>query len=243
MDAQPDTPNVQIISHNTTGAEIDQYFGCWLDINQPGQLHFPLNPTNEGPYSSSLKSILQLVRNQHQCLLAEIAFDPVSIETGATPGTSDKLAQRNLSLVASANPGEVGSRRIPNTFELKPTSQSLGQRPDEIMINWGNTPSGSVARIYLPTVSADEIVELAAKGYSAAKLTTIDNHTIECSVNQITYVPIPPGPSLNHTGLLTIDLPEGVKKGQNFNLVVHQVTQSRERSDASYKQEAVQSGS
>jgi hypothetical protein len=240
MDTQIDIPNAQTIPYNTTGAEITRYFGCWLDINQPGQLHFPLNPTNEGPYSGgSLKSILELIRNQHQCLLAEIAFDPVSIGTGATPGTSDKLAQRNLSLVASANPGDIGSRRIPNTFELKPSSQNLSQKPDELMISWGDIPSGSVARIYLPGISADEIVELAAKGYSAAKLTPVDNHTIECSVDQITYIPIPPGPSLNHTGLLTIDLPEGIKKGQNFNLVVHQVTQSLRGFDAAPKQEAV----
>jgi hypothetical protein len=225
MDTQTDIPNVQMtIAHNTTGAEIDRYFGCWLDINQPLQTHFPINPTNNGPYSGSLKSVLELVRNQHQCLVAEIAFDPDPISTGATPGTSDKLAQRNLSLVASANPGEVTSRRIPNAFEFKPTPGPLLQGPDELMIDWGNTPVGSVARIYLPTVSVDEILEFAAKQYSAAKLTRIDDHTVECEVHRITYIPIPPGPSLNHTGLLTIDLPPGVRKGQMFHIIVRQIT-------------------
>jgi hypothetical protein len=92
------------------------------------------------------------------------------------------------------------------------------------MIDWGNTPAGSLARIYLPTVSADEILEIAAKHYSAAKLTRIDEHTIECRTGRITYVPVPPGPSLNHVGLLTVDLPVGVREGQLFSIVVRQLT-------------------
>jgi hypothetical protein len=228
MDTQPDAPNVQAIAHNTTGAEIERYFGCWLDVNQPGQAHFPLNPTNEGPYTGGLKSVLELVRNQHQCLVAEIAFDPDPIPAGRTPGSSDKLAQRNLSLVASANPGDIASRRIPTTFELKATQGKSLLGVDELMIDWGNTPAGSVARIYLPTVSADEILELVAKRYSAAMLTRVDEHTVECNVRRVTYVPIPDGSGLNQTGLVTVDLPEGVQKGQLFTIVVRQVTHSGE---------------
>jgi hypothetical protein len=224
MDTQPDTPNVQPILHDASGAEVDRYFGCWLDTNQPGQLVFPLNPTNDGPYAGGLKSVLELVRNQHQCLIAEIAFDPDPIATGATPGSSDKLAQRNLSLTPSANPGDVTSRRIPNTFEVKPTPAGHPSEPDEIMIDWGNTPSGSFARIFLPTVSADEIIELAARRYSPAQFKRIDDHTIECRPQDITYIPIPPGSMLNHTGLLTLDLPPGVKKGEKFDLLVRQIT-------------------
>lgn len=224
MDTQTDTPNVQPILHDATGAEVDHYFGCWLDINQPGQLVFPLNPANEGPYAGNLKAILELVRNQHQCLLAEIAFDPDPIPVGSTAGTSDKLAQRNLSLVTSANPGDVTSRRIPNTFELKPTRGGQAAEADELMIDWGNTPSGSFARIFLPTVNADDILELAAKRYSPAQLKRIDNHTIEFRVQNVTYIPIPAGPPLNHTALLTVDLPAGVKRGQQFDLLIRQIT-------------------
>ena len=223
--SQQDTPNVQTIVHNASGVEIDRYFGCWLDINQPNDTWYPLNPSGDGPFGGTLKSILELVRNQHQCLLSEIVFDPEPISNGATPGSSDKLAQRNLTLVPSANPGEVSSRHVPSTFELRPT-QAGSSQPDELMIEWGNTPAGSIARIYLPTVSADQILELAAKRYSATKLKRLDDHTVECEVGQISYVPIPPGAALNHTGLLTVDLPEGVRKGQLFRIVVRQVTQA-----------------
>lgn len=226
MDLQTDAPNVQTIYHNPAGNEVDAYFGCWLDINQPNQLLFPLNPTGDGPYSGTLLSILQLIRNQHQCLLAEIAFDPEPIPAGSSPALSDKLAQRNLSLVASDNPGDLGSRRIPNTFEIRPTAASLpqGSRPDEMMINWGNTPVGSISQIYLPDVSSDQVLKLATEMYGLHRLTRVDDHTIGTPAGGITYVPIPSGAAVNFPGLLTVDLPAGVRRGQEFSCVVHQIT-------------------
>jgi hypothetical protein len=227
MDNQQDPDNVFTIPHNATGQEVVHYYGCWLDINQPGTGVFPLNPTNDGPYTGAgLKSVLELVRNAHQCLVAEIAYDPdYSLATGVTPATSDKLAQRNLTLVPSANPGDVASRRIPSAFELKPTQPETEGGPDELMIDWGNLPKGSTARVYLPTVAADEVLELAAKGYYGRHLARVDDHTIGVPVPEagVSYLPIPPGPELNHTGVLTIDLPPGVRKGQRFHTVVRQV--------------------
>jgi hypothetical protein len=225
MQGQHDDPNVQTVVHNATADEIHQYFGCWLDINQPGDTWYPINPANDGPFGAGKKSILELVRNQHQCLLSEIVFDSEPIPNGAAPGTSDKIAQRNLAITTSANPGDETSRRIPNTFEIRPTPAASGTAsPDELMILWGNTPAGSVARIYLPAVSADEIIEMASRRYFSAQLSRVDDHTIECPVGGITYIPIPPGPVLNHAGLLTIDLPAGVRKEQLFRIVVRQFT-------------------
>lgn len=92
------------------------------------------------------------------------------------------------------------------------------------MIDWGNTPAGSLARIYLPTVSVDEIIKLFAKRYSLEKVRHVDDHTFEFSVHRLSYISIPPGPNLNHVGLLTIDLPPGVRKRQLFKIVVRQIT-------------------
>jgi len=55
MDSQLDATNVMTIPHDASGVEVVRYFGCWLDINQPGTQEFPLNPTDEGPYSGGLK--------------------------------------------------------------------------------------------------------------------------------------------------------------------------------------------
>lgn len=222
MDTQFDTANVMTIPHDASGNEVVRYFGCWLDTNQPGTPEFPLNPTDEGPYGGAI-SILELVRNQHQCLLAEISYDLEIIPTGATPSTSDKLAQRNLTLDPSANPGDAASRRIPSAFELKPTPAVRGLPTEELMIDWGNVPSGSFARIFLPTIDADQILEILARRYSPRLFKRIDDHTLECRVQGFTYLPIPAGGTVNHTGLLTVDLPARVKKGQRFDLLVRQI--------------------
>jgi hypothetical protein len=226
MTTQTDPANVRTLVHDPTGAEVDSYFGCILDVNQPSQAVFPLNPSNDGPFGGTLQSVLSLVRNAHQCLVAEIAFDPDAIPAGATPATSDKLAQRNLSLVASDNPGGVESRRIPNTFEVRPTPATHAKAGfhDELMIDWGNLPHGSVARIYLPDAAPDQVLDLAKLLYRARGLQRVDDHTLQCHAEGLTYVPVPAGAQINHAGLLTIDLPAGVRRGQRFNVVVRQLT-------------------
>lgn len=221
MAAQTDAPNVQTIPANSSGAEVVQYFGCWLDINQT-QPQFPNNPNPpDGPYASGRSSIYDLIRNEHQCLVSEIAFTPAPAQNGSTPSVSDKLAQRNLAIVASANPGIVFSRRIPQTFEIRPSTSK--QDHDELMIDWGNVPIGSIGTLYLPDLAVSEILRLAARKYRTHRMVRIDEHTLKCDADGITYLPIPFSDG-NLPGLLTVDLPEGITKGQVFKIVVRQVT-------------------
>jgi len=226
MDQQTDSANVQTVPHDPSGNEVEHYYGCWLDVNQSADGRFPLNPSSDGPYNGTLNSVFDLVRNQHQCLLTEIAFDPEPITGNPSPAASDKLAQRNISLVLSDNPGDEHSRRIPNTFILKATPPKLGagERPDELLIDWGNTPAGSTAQIYLPAVQVSEILGLAGRMYSTHRLTKVDDHTIQCPASGITYMPIPSGDALTYAGLLTVDLAAGVRRGQLIKILVHQVT-------------------
>lgn len=226
MDTQTDPANERDIPPDATGAEREAFFGCILDVNQPGQAVFPLNPSTDGPYSGTLLAVLELTRNAHQCLVAEIAFDPDLIQNGQSPASSDKLAQRNLSQVFSDNPGDPASRRIPNTFEVKPTpapNVAAGYH-DELMFDWGDLPAGSTARIYLPATDPEQVIDLARARYQARGLTRIDAHTIEVEAGGITYLAVPGGTQVNHAGLLTVDLPEGVTKGQRFTCVVRQLT-------------------
>src|SRR4029077_7054582 len=94
--------------------------------------------------------VQSLIRNAHQCLIAEVAFDPDPISAGASPGSSDKLAQRNLAIVESDNPGSAASHTIPNTFEVRPTVQKGGGTPDELLIDWRALPDGSEAVLMIP---------------------------------------------------------------------------------------------
>jgi hypothetical protein len=232
LDTQLDGANVQNINAPTGGAtESYAYFGCWLDLNQINSPVLPMNVKGmdpDGPFpTSSLFTVQQCLRGLHQCLVAEIAFDPDPIPSGYSPTFTGPLAQRNLSLLPAANPGDAGSRSVPNTFTVRPTAPNVSNAAvDELMIDWGNTPVGSVASIYWPGVDADQILQLAALSYAnaAQSLTPLDAHTIQVQIGGITYIPIPPASGAILPGLITLDLPFGIREGQNFSIVVRQVT-------------------
>jgi hypothetical protein len=235
MSEQLDAKNVRDISPDPLGAEVDSYFGCWLDINQPNDNRFPPrlvgapSPSDipDGPFSgfSQLVSIQQLVRSQHQCLLAEVSFDPDPIPSNADPSISDKLAQRNLAFVNVPNPGIGASRIAPQTFEIRPTlGLKMDNRPDELMIRWGSTPKGSKASIYLPAANAAEILDWANNIYTAHRLTMVDANTIETLTGGVTYIPVPQGTAANFAGLMSVELPNTVVKGDKYEITVRQVT-------------------
>ncbi|MEK6263160.1 MAG: hypothetical protein AABP62_31670, partial [Planctomycetota bacterium] len=231
LTAQTDPSNVKAtMAASPPGGESIAYFGAWLDINQT-QAQFPNRPSPaDGPWGSGRKTVQELIKNAHQCLVAEIAYDPDPIATGATPGGSDKLAQRNLAIVASANPGDLASHRIPNVFELWPApATAQGATPDELLIDWGNVPDGTTATIYIPEIDAAQIVALARGNTRASGIAQVDGQTITLPTGGIGYVPLPSGAVFGLTGLLTLDLPATVKKGEMYRIVVRQVTDATAR--------------
>jgi hypothetical protein len=203
--------NVQSITVNDGSGGTSMYFGCFLDV-----------------YSGAFN---WKARGTHHCLVAQIAYDdaPIVNANGITlgPDSCDKLAQRNLQITPSGNPGGPAAHRIPQTFDVRPspplssTGGALLDYPDELVIDWGNTPVGSIATIYWPQVDALEVVRLATRLYGSDELILVDPHTLQCTVKHgVTCVPIPSGGSQRYAGLLTVDLPIGVRKGQEFNIVV-----------------------
>jgi kumamolisin len=229
MTTQQDPLNVQTITP-VPGQTVYAYFGCWLDNNQT-QTIFPFSPGSnpDGPFSGSLFTVSQVLdRGGHQCIIAQIADDDAPIINNAVPGNSDKLAQRNLAFTVVANPGLTDSRLATHTFEVRPSPFTFNadERPDELMIDWGNVPAGSVASIYLPAVQAAEVLQLATAMYTVHNLTSSDAHTLQSTTGGITYIPIPQGSGPNLAGLFSIQLPAGIKKGQQFNIVVRQITSS-----------------
>jgi hypothetical protein len=231
LTTQPaDTPNVQTISP-ITGQEVDTYYGCWLDMNQPTllfpQFAKPGDFDNQTGYFNSPGFAIQSInaaftRASHQCLIAEIAFDDVPIPPNADTSTSDKLAQRNLAYIDGPNPGANDSRRMPQPFQIQ-ASTKLTQHVDELMFAWGKTPSGSTASIYLPGVTAAEILALADGLYPYHTLSAQDPYTITTPTGPVTFVPIPRNTGLL-AGLLTIDLPPGVRDRDLYTVVVRQLT-------------------
>lgn len=193
------------------------YFGCYLDVyNAQNQSDFP---------------------GTHHCIVAEIAYDEAPIPTSTTSGTPispenwSQLAQRNLQITSSGNPGFPATHRIPQTFDTRPSplpvlqpNGQLQNYPDELMIDWGNTPAGSVATIYWPQVSAADVVQIASHLYPTHCLSAADRNTIRCTVTgEVTYIPIPDGPGQNFAGLFTVDLPNGVRAGNVFTITVRRI--------------------
>ena len=234
MQDQPeDAPNAYTIDVNP-GKEVDSFFGCWLDINQPEQKFLPSAPPAgnwDGPWTaqwsanpSPLQSIQEAITAApHQCLIAEIRFDDTPIPSGANSATSDKLAQRNIAWIDGPNPGSIAaSRRASHPVQVRPTPYGTAG-PDELMILWGNTPASSRAQLYLPSLSAADILNLADARYPAHGLRLVDPHTIAFGAGGVTFVPLPQGAALA-AGLLAVDLPPGLQKGDIYKIVVRQVT-------------------
>lgn len=196
------------------------YFGCYLNVNDPATV----NGTGI-PYA--------FPGGTHHCLVAQIAYPGASIQTVGssvpTPESGDQLAQRNLQVTTTDNPGPASAHRVPQTFEVKPsgtppTFGPLAGRPDELMINWGEVPPGSTARIYWPAVSSAEVIQLASWMYGVHPLTAADAHTIEVkTIKGVTYVPIPQGTGEWYAGIFTVDMPQTVKTGQEFDIVVRRI--------------------
>ncbi|HZD11797.1 MAG TPA: hypothetical protein VE553_10680, partial [Candidatus Binatia bacterium] len=116
MSTQSDASNLFSFAP-TGGSEAQSYFGAFLDINQSA-LRFPQTYTGDGPFAGTLHSVRDLLEDHHQCMVVELlhAGDPTA--PGATPGTSDNLAQRNLLIVQTANPGSEVTRTVQHAFNI-----------------------------------------------------------------------------------------------------------------------------
>lgn len=229
LSLQQDPKNIDTLKTDPAGHETYSFYGCWLDINQPGDKRFPINPSSpSGPFTGPepLQSIADLIRGTHQCLVAEVNFTPDPIATGSTTAGCDRLSQRNLSIDHSDNPGAADTHRVQHTFAIRPTTSTPAPRqgPDELMIDWGDTPLGTVATLYLPGLNANQIMQLADRLYPRNRLTLVDSSSVQVEVTGgVSYVPVPAGGIGDLAGLLTLDLPATVRKGQLFRVVLHQV--------------------
>lgn len=216
-----DTANSRIVTIPANADTVWAYFGCFLDVNDP----------NVAPNGTPIWQAFP--GGTHHCLVAEIAYKDAPIQNvnnvAETTENSDQLAQRNLQVTTSDNPGSPATHRVPQTFDVRPSvpttaTQGLLSYPDELMIVWGKTPVGSKASIYWPQVNASDVLALASRLYGTQVLSASDSHTIQCTTTDgVTYVPIPFGAGDSFAGLLTVDLPPTVVKGQEFNIVVRRI--------------------
>jgi hypothetical protein len=209
--------NIQTITIPTGNDTVCAYFACFLDV---------FDASNNSKFGGT-----------HHCIVAQIAYDgapiPTSTSSGTTPSPAnwDQLAQRNLQVTTSENPRSSATHVVPQAFDTRPSQPLISppglpvSLPDEIMIDWGNTPVGSTASIYWPQVSAADVIALANQSYSSHLLSAADANTLQCTVTKgVTYIPIPPATGVNFAGLLTLDLPATITRGEQFNIVLRRVS-------------------
>jgi hypothetical protein len=247
MVTQADPANLQQLKL-TPGGETMQFFGSWLDINQPTPTYFPRYPGMTTDFSmvppANLLPIQSLLIDGHFCLVAEVYYKidssaPDLVHPGDTPASSDKLSQRNLAFEPAGNPGHPATRTVQHAFSLQPMSpaelQSVAGLASSVrtgvpgthalIIWWQNVPRASVATLFLPQLNVTELVKLIPPGY-AQTLQVIDEHTLQCPVADLTFIPLPPGATARQPALLSIELPAGIVAGQQFGLMAQQISAS-----------------
>jgi hypothetical protein len=243
MSSQTDPDNMRPIPAKGNTESV-VYFGCWLDFNQPGQ-QIPL--TEDATHGTSLVNLQTSIRGIHQCLVAEVFFDGDPTPLNATPSSSDNLSQRNLAIAHSDNPGSPATHTAQHTFEIKPSKFHLSKEleeksfnemffkankfavdnqlsgPDILMIHWNNLPRDSKVLFYMPDINVDDILALEPYArLSPTKITKEDEHSFSFTSADVNYIPIPGGFDKNIPGLLTVELPSNVVKGQLFKVLVQQ---------------------
>ncbi len=217
--SQADGFNVKDIAPNP-GSEVTTFFGALIDNNLDDP-YLPIIPSESG--SVPLPTLLM---GEHQCLVAQIEYDGTPIPSGSRPSTSDKLSQRNLAMSTIANPGLNASRMAMHTFEIEATPRPITANlpADELLLDWDKgVPKGTEVRIFIPSWKAHKVVELADKMYARHEIRVLDDHTIAIPAGGSRYVPIPQHLG-RQTGVLSLQFPLGVKKGQRFDLAVQQIT-------------------
>ena len=219
-DYQSGGVNNQTLTIPTGQDDLWWYYGCFLNF---------YDPSNQ----IGGKQVQAYLPGTHHCLVAQIAYDDAPIPTGVSPLSWDQLAQRNLQFTAVDNPGPEATHRAPQTFDCRPSGPigapgGGGLPPDELMIDWGEVPAGTIASIYWPAVSAAEVIALAKTWGGTTPLTASDAHTLKIKVGGgVSYVPIPSGTGQNFAGLFTLELPVGIKTGQQFEVVVRRISTRR----------------
>ena len=219
-DYQAGGPNIQTLTIPNGQDSLWWYFGCFLNFYDPA-------------YQIGGQQIQAYLPGTHHCVVAQIAFDEAPIPTGVSPLSWDQLAQRNLQFTVVDNPGPTATHRAPQTFDCRPSGPTgqpggTGLPPDELMIDWGNVPKGSVASLYWPAVSAPAVIALAQQWGSNAPLSASDAHTLSIPVDGgVSYIPIPSATGQNFAGLFTLELPLGIRTGQQFEVVVRRISTKR----------------
>jgi hypothetical protein len=105
--------------------------------------------------------------------------------------------------------------------------QSTVNGIDELLFRWNELPRQSKVELYLPGVSCEDIMNLRALRHAPGDVKIIDSHRLALVPGGVTFVPLPPNAGTRIAGVVTIELPKGIRKGQRWNVDVLQLRGAR----------------
>lgn len=344
MHGQTDTRNVEPFPPGGAGERF-LYFGAYLDINQDTpNSRLPLTfisalAEQNGFAAGDVTAIRNIFYDAHVCMVVEIDHSGDPTTAGEDPFNSDNLAQRNLVVLKSDNPGGPVTHQVQHSFEvftgnrlaqLLPRRQeplthnfpdrwepeetrfdevesdgfapvfetrerlehrianavtadtaflrrtaaaggegrrepeeavdevvrreveqrlvlafdsaewtSRGDFFDELMIRWNDLPREARATVLLPGVNCEHVVNLRSLRHAPGGVRLRDSETLELDVGGVTYLPIPAGQNARIPAVITIDLPETVRKGQRWTVDVVQLRGEEGRTTGAFQLEVL----
>lgn len=106
---------------------------------------------------------------------------------------------------------------------------------DELLIRWNDLPRDSSATLYFPGINCEHIVNLRNLRHAPGGVRLQGSHTLQVDVGGITYIPIPAGQNARIPAMITIDLPERVRKGQRWTVDVLQLRGEERRTTGAFQ--------
>lgn len=101
--------------------------------------------------------------------------------------------------------------------------------PDELMIDWGNLPSGTTATLYAPQLDARAMAQVAWLRSGLHTITAVDDHTVRLVAEGVSFLPLPAARTEKVAALVSIELPATVTVRERFRLSLHQLDGLRQR--------------
>jgi hypothetical protein len=112
---------------------------------------------------------------------------------------------------------------IERQWQFDPVEWKPGKGLDELIFFWNNLPKNSVVDVFIPGAPVTEIFNYRNLRHAPGTVKIVDENTLRLTVGDVTYLPIPPFYGDNLAGLITVQLPAGIKKGQRYTVDVLQV--------------------
>ena len=168
-----------------------------------------------------------------------ISADQLARRVQAQAASIGILKARNMEDMMNPVPfleqaGRFVAQRFPLVFDAAHW-QNTTRYFDELLFIWNDLPSDSRVEIYLPGINCEHIINLRNLRHAPGDVRIVDSHTLELIPGGVTYLPVPNTPDGRVPGVITIALPDEIRKGQAWNVDVVQLRGGEQRTTGGFR--------